>query len=80
MHTGPKVDNNQNGKLQKQSQFKGTEKKIKTLFFCKKGKKKQLQEYYMSIKTELNLIYCNHMFHSHSIPNPTFPTPSTFPS
>ena len=26
----------------------------------------------MSTKTKLNLIYCNHMFHSHSILNPTF--------
>ena len=34
----------------------------------------------MSTKTKFNLILCNHMFHSHSILNPTFPTPSTFPS
>ena len=39
----------------------------------------KLQDYYKSTKTKLNLIYCNHMFQSHSILNPTFPTPSTFP-
>ena len=35
----------------------------------------KLQVYYMSTKTKLNLIYCNHMFHSHSILNPFLPSP-----
>ena len=30
----------------------------------------------MSTKTKFNVIYCNHMFHSHSILKSTFPTPS----
>ena len=34
----------------------------------------------MSTKTKFNVIYCNHMFHTHSIPKSTFSTPSTFPS
>ena len=36
----------------------------------------------MSTKTKFNLFQCNHMFHSYSILNPTFPTPwpYTFPS
>ena len=36
--------------------------------------------YLMSTKTKFNVIYCSHMFHSHSILKSTFPTPSTFPS
>ena len=38
------------------------------------------QVYYMSTKTKFNVIYWNHVFHSHSILNPPFPTLSTFPS
>ena len=35
---------------------------------------------YMSTKTKFNVIYYNHLFHSHSILKSTFQTPSTFPS
>ena len=39
----------------------------------------QLQVYYMSTKTKFNVIYCNHMFHSHSILKSTFPNPFYLP-
>ena len=53
---------------------------IVDLFFCSSNHSNCiLQVYYMSTKTKFNVIYCNNMFHSHSILKSTFPTPSTFP-
>ena len=44
-----------------------------------KSRSKNKYTYYMSTKTKFNVIYCNHMFHSHSILKSTFPNSSTFP-